>query len=67
MPRQKTVEKCHAIPLLSKSIRSIIDVKEDKDLDSLFTGSKTTALVDIVAGLNDFELIDFLVIQGPKA
>jgi hypothetical protein len=53
--------------LLSRSIKSIIDVKEDKDLDSLFTGSKTTALVDAIAGLDDFELIDFLVIQEAKA
>lgn len=52
--------------LLSKAIQSIIHVKEDKDLDSLFSGSKTTALVDTIAGLDDFELIDFLVIQEPK-
>lgn len=52
--------------LLSKAIQSIIQVKEDKDLDSLFSGSKTTALMDTVSGLDDFELIDFLVIQKPK-
>jgi len=49
--------------LLGQSIRSMIEVKEDKDIDSLFTGSKTTALVDTIAGLDDFELITFLVIQ----
>jgi hypothetical protein len=49
--------------LLSAAIRSIIEVKEDKDLDSLFTGGKTTALVDTIAGLDDFELIAFLVVQ----
>jgi len=49
--------------LLSKSIQSIIQVKEDKDLDSLFVDSKTTALLDTIAGLDDFELIDFLIIQ----
>ncbi|MFQ5753504.1 MAG: C-terminal helicase domain-containing protein, partial [bacterium] len=52
--------------LLSKTITSIIDVKEDKDIDSLFTGRKTTALVDTISGLDDFELIDFLVIQEQK-
>jgi hypothetical protein len=52
--------------LLSKTINSIIDVKEDKDIDSLFTGRKTTALVDTISGLDDFELIDFLVIQEQK-
>jgi hypothetical protein len=30
--------------LLGKAIRSMIEVKEEKDLDSLFTGGKTTAL-----------------------
>lgn len=52
--------------LLGQAIRSMIEVKEDKDLDSLFTGSKTTALVDTIAGLDDFELITFLVIQEKK-
>ncbi len=49
--------------LLGKAIRSMIDVKEEKDLDSLFTGGKTTALTDTISGLDDFELITFLVIQ----
>lgn len=50
--------------LLGKSIRSMIEVKEEKDLDSLFSGGKTTALTDNISGLDDFELISFLVIQG---
>ncbi|TAL90238.1 MAG: ATP-dependent helicase [Candidimonas sp.] len=49
--------------LLDKTIRSMIEVKDEKDLDSLFSGGKTTALVNTIAGLNDFELITFLVIQ----
>jgi len=49
--------------LLGKTIHSIIEVKEEKDLDSLFSGGKTTALVNAIAGLDDFELITFLVIQ----
>jgi hypothetical protein len=49
--------------LLGKAIRSIINVKEEKDLDSLFSAGKTTALVNTIAGLDDFELITFLVIQ----
>jgi hypothetical protein len=49
--------------LLGKTIRSMIDVKEEKDLDSLFSSGKTTALVNTIAGLDDFELITFLVIQ----
>jgi hypothetical protein len=50
--------------LLGKAIRSMIEVKEEKDLDSLFTGGKTTALANTISGLDDFELISFLVIQG---
>ncbi|MBF7731113.1 helicase-related protein [Pseudomonas sp. N040] len=50
--------------LLDQAIRSMIDVKEERDIDSLFTGGKTTALVDSISGLGDFELISFIVIQG---
>ncbi len=49
--------------LLSLAIRSIIDSKEQKDIDSLFTGQKTTALIDEINGVDDFELIAFLVVQ----
>ncbi len=49
--------------LLGTTIRSMIEVKEEKDLDSLFSGGNTTALVNTIAGLDDFELITFLVIQ----
>jgi hypothetical protein len=49
--------------LLSSAIRSMIDVKEEKDLDSLFSGGRTTALVNSIAGLDDFELVAFLVIE----
>jgi superfamily II DNA or RNA helicase len=50
--------------LLGKAIRSMIDLKEDKDIDSLFSGGQTTALVNTISGLDDFELIAFLIIQG---
>lgn len=49
--------------LLSQAIRSIIDVKEEKDIDSLFGGGRTTALVDTINGIDDFELIAFFVVQ----
>ena len=49
--------------LLKESIGSIIDLNEDKDIDSLFSGERTTALIDTIAGLDDFELINFLVVQ----
>jgi len=49
--------------LLSKAIDSIIDVKEESDIDSLFSAGGTTALMSQVSGLDDFELICFLVIK----
>ena len=50
--------------LLAKAIRSMVDLKEEKDIDSLFTSPKTSALVSPIAGLDDFELIAFLVVQA---
>jgi hypothetical protein len=49
--------------LLRDAIGSIIDLNEDKDIDSLFSGERTTALIDTIAGLDDFELINFLIVQ----
>ncbi len=50
--------------LLDQAIRSMIEVKDEKDIDSLFSGGTTTALVNGIAGLDDFELISFIVIQS---
>ena len=52
--------------LLEMAISSIIDVKEDKDIDSLFSGGSTTALTNTIEGLGDFELINFIVVQENK-
>jgi len=49
--------------LLEEAIRSIVQVKEENDLDSLFTAGGTTALVDSIKGLEDFELVAFVVIR----
>ena len=49
--------------LLSEAINSIIDVKEDSDIDSLFRAGGTSALLNQVSGLEDFELICFLVVR----
>lgn len=49
--------------LLSESINSIIDVKEENDIDSLFKSGGTSALLSAVSGLDDFELICFLVVK----
>lgn len=50
--------------LLDQAIRSMIEVKEEGDVDSLFVPGKTTALVDSISGLDDFELIAFLKVEG---
>ena len=49
--------------LLDQAISSMIDVQEDQDIDSLFSGGKTTALNATIEGLDYFELVSFLVIQ----
>lgn len=49
--------------LLNDAIRSMIEVKEERDLDSLFSGGHTTALTHSIAGLDDFELIAFIVVR----
>jgi hypothetical protein len=48
--------------LLTDAIRSMIDVTEERDVDSLFSPGHTTALAQSIVGLDDFELIAFLAI-----
>ena len=49
--------------LLNEAVDSILDVKEESDIDSLFKSGGTTALLSQVSGLDDFELICFLVVK----
>jgi hypothetical protein len=49
--------------LLSDAINSIIEVKEESDIDSLFSPGGTSALNTSISGLDDFELICFLVVR----
>ena len=49
--------------LLEDAVLSIVDAKEDSDLDSLFRSGGTSALLSQVSGLDDFELICFLVVK----
>ena len=49
--------------LLSEAISSIINCKEDSDIDSLFSKGGTSALMSAISGLDDFELISFLVVK----
>ncbi len=50
--------------LLGDAIDSIIEKKEQSDIDSLFSAGGTSALENEISGLNDFELICFLVVKG---
>ena len=49
--------------LLGQSIASIIEVKEESDIDSFLSGGQISFLTDTIKGLDDFELICFLVIR----
>lgn len=49
--------------LLEETVRSIAQVKEESDLDSLFSSGGATALIDSIRGIENFELITFVVIR----
>lgn len=53
--------------LLTDAIHSMIDVTEQRDVDSLFTPGATTALTQTIAGIDDFELIAFVAIVDPSS
>ena len=49
--------------LLGDAIASIIEVKEESDIDSFLSGGQVSFLADEINGLDDFELICFLVVR----
>ena len=49
--------------LLSEAINSIIQTKDESDMESLFSGGGTSFLQNEINGLDDFELIAFVVIK----
>lgn len=53
----------HYSDMLAKAVDSIISVKEESDIDSLFSMGETSALLGDAKGLDDFELITFLIIR----
>jgi superfamily II DNA or RNA helicase len=55
----------HYSDLLNAAIRSMIEVNDERDIDSLFSSGSTTALTQTMSGLDDFELIAFLAIVDP--
>lgn len=53
----------HYSRLLGEAISSVVRKKEESDIDSLFSPGGTSALENPITGLNDFELICFLVVK----
>ena len=53
----------HYSQLLHTAIDSIVTIKQESDIDSLFSEGETTALRGEITGLDDFELITFLIIK----
>ena len=49
--------------LLGNAIASIIEVKEESDIDSFLGGSQISFLSNEIKGLDDFELVSFLVVR----
>ena len=49
--------------LLGDAIASIIEVKEESDIDSFLSGGQISFLSGEIKGLDDFELICFLVVK----
>ena len=50
--------------LLKRAITSMIEVKEESDIDSFFGNGETGFLNDTIKGLDDFELICFMVVKN---
>ena len=49
--------------LLGEAIESIIEVKDESDIESFIGGKQMSFLSEVIGGLDDFELISFLVIK----
>ncbi|EKD97128.1 MAG: Helicase protein [uncultured bacterium] len=50
--------------LLDQAIHSMIERQQEQEVDSLFSPGKTSALTQNLTGIEDFELVSFLVIQA---
>lgn len=50
--------------LLGEAIASIIEVKDESDIDSFLGGGQISFLTNEIKGLDDFELICFLVVRN---
>ena len=57
----KEMQKISA--LLEESIKSIIDVKEESDIDAWLSGKQISFKGTHIDGIDDFELVSFLVVR----
>ena len=53
--------------LLGDAIASIIEVKEESDIDSFLSGGQVSFLSNEIKGLDDFELICFIVVKDTNS
>ena len=49
--------------MLGDAIASIIELKDESEMDSFLSGKQMSFLSESLNGLDDFELISFLVIK----
>lgn len=52
--------------LLQKSISSIIEIKDESDISSFLNGGQVSFIDDSIKGLDDFELVCFIVVEDEK-
>ena len=57
------LKMAHYSKLLGDAINSIITVKENSDIDSFLEGVQGELFTKEIKGLDDFELIDFLIVR----
>lgn len=53
----------HYSQLLNNAIASVLKVKNEREIDSFLSGEQTSFLSNEIKGLDDFELICFLIIK----
>ena len=49
--------------LLGDAVNSIINVKDESDLDSFLSGTQAELFTKEITGLDNFELICFLIVR----
>jgi hypothetical protein len=50
--------------LLHKAVASVVEIKYSSEVESIFSSGGTSFSNDQISGLNDFELVSFLIIKN---